>query len=195
MKRVFEIFYRKRIALSTAPLQREIDELRANLAYANEIVKSVKQQNDELLARVDALNAELDEATKGNGLTRSQYITVRVPNPIVDSENNPLRGEYMGHQVDYELVYKAREGLLILRSDRPDAGKIDLEVVGSGVVEIIINQRMDVAGRTSVSYNPFALFEVDPGVHEYELQDFYSVSLSRMLEQARMTVNNISADS
>jgi hypothetical protein len=139
MKRVFEIFYRKRIALSAAPLQREIDELRANLAYANEIVKSVKQQNDELLARVDALNAELDKATKGNGLTRSQYITVSLPNSIADSEGNPLRGEYRGHKVDYELVCKAREGLLILRSDHSNEGKIELEVVGSGVIEIIVN--------------------------------------------------------
>lgn len=195
MKRVFEIFYRKRIALSTAPLQREIDELRANLAYSNEIVKSVKQQNNELLARVDELNAELEEATRGNGLTRSQRITVSLPNPVADSDGNALRGEYRGHKVDYDLVCKAREGLLILRSDQSNAGKIELEVVGSGVVEIIINQRMIVDGRPSVSYKPFALFEVVSGSSYYQIQECYSFPLSMMLEQARMMVNHLDSNS
>ena len=142
----FESFYRKRIARITAPLQAEIAELNAKLSYANEIVKAVRLQNDELLTRVDLLNLEIDRAKPRNGLIQSQYVNVALPYPLVDRDGESLSGVYQGCAVDYELTCAGQGGLTVLRSSlmRYDQlAYLAFEVLGSARI---------VMGRAAVGH-------------------------------------------
>ena len=194
----FESFYRKRIARITTPLQTEIAELNAKLSYANEIVKAVRLQNDELLTRVDLLNLEIDRAKPRNGLIQSQYVNVALPYPLVDRDGESLSGVYQGCAVDYELTCAGQGGLTVLRYSLMRYDQLAyfaLEVVGSGVANITIRQTIDVGGSISISIRELGSVNVQLGVEEYELTSINCMSLSMLLEQARMHTNRLDVNS
>lgn len=195
MKRIFEIFYRKRIAQTTTPLNQRIAELEAELLTANTQLSAVQIENKQLVERIAQLTQDLEKTNSDSGLTKSRYITINLPSELTDSGNVPLRGVYNGCECDYVLECVGNNSLLLLRSNQTSVNKIELEVVGTGSVLINIKQRLVLNGQLSLSVRDFAVIEINPDMEDFFVVDYNCIPVSRLFEQATMNINRINMDS
>jgi hypothetical protein len=195
MKRIFEIFYRKRIALTTTPLNQRITALEAELLTANTQLAELRLENKELLDRVAKLTQQLPSTNHENGLTKSRYVTINLPGELADMFDVQLRGTYNGCAFDYELECSGSNNLLLIRSKQTSVYKIDLEVVGEGPVFIRIKQQIILNDKTSISFNGFATIEIKPDVEDFFVVDYDCHPIKMMYDMAKMNTNRIDVDS
>lgn len=195
MKRIFEIFYRKRIAQTTTPLNQRITTLEAELLTANTQLAAAQIENKQLADRVAKLTQDLEKTNTEDGLTKSRYVTINLPGELADYSGVPLRGVYNGFNCDYELECIGSNSLLVLRSNQPSVYKINLEVFGTGSVTINIRQRLDLNGQISLSFRDFAVIEIKPDTDDFFVVDYNCTPMSHLFEQSRMTINRLDPNS
>jgi hypothetical protein len=191
MKRIFEIFYRKRIAQTTSPLNQRITTLEAELLTANTQLAAMQIENKQLADRVAQLTQDLEKTNPDDGLTKSRYVTINLPGELADLDDVPLRGINNGCECDYELECFGDTNLLIIRSKQTSVYKIQLEVVGTGLVTINIKQRLVLNGKLNLSFSGFATIEIKPDVEDFFVIDYNCRPISQLYQQASMNINRI----
>ncbi|CAB4129825.1 hypothetical protein UFOVP116_132 [uncultured Caudovirales phage] len=161
----------------------------------NAKLDAVQQSLAQQLIEINLLKQELDTLKNPPPIANSSYLaTILFPNPLCDSKGVPLRGTAGECTFDFTVGCISDNDLTIMNfspemSSATPPNCINLEVIGAGVMSVMLKQTITVNGVTTTDHSCMCTLTVHPECSEYVVNDIKCCDISTLKAYATaMTV-------
>jgi hypothetical protein len=165
--------------------------LAAKIAQLSGEISEINKKYETLLAEVQQIKAEKNPTFVGRA------VNVLFNVPLEDRNGIPLTGNVNNAVVDFTVECVGKNGLTVLQClpemKRSSPNYINLEVIGSGTLDITIHQKLVVRdGSSMFATNTLCTVEIDDRV-EYTVNHIQTMAISDMFTlytPNRMAIDN-----